>query len=297
MESDFSTIRLDVADDGIATLTLHRPDRLNAFDTTMQDELITAFDETDDDDRVRAVVVTGSGRAFCAGADLSGGESTFDYDAHDAPDVEMASGQVVNGVHRDGGGLVVLRIYRSLKPVVAAINGPAVGIGASMTLPMDARLAADGARIGFVFTRRGLVPDAAASWFLPRIVGIATALEWCYSGRVFPAGEALRAGLVRSVHAAEELLPAARALALSMVVDSAPVAIALTRQLMWRLLGSAEPMDAHNADSRALMIQGASGDVREGVTAFLEKRPAVFPRRVSTDLPDIWQWRDEPQFR
>jgi enoyl-CoA hydratase/carnithine racemase len=289
---EFETIRLEVDDDGIATLTLHRPDRLNAFTVTMQDELIAAFDRTDGDDAVRAVVVTGSGRAFCAGADLGGGGSTFDY----ATQARLRSGQQVDGVHRDGGGLVVLRIFDSLKPVVAAVNGPAVGVGASMTLPMDARLAADGARFGFVFSRRGLVPDAAASWFLPRVVGIDTALEWCYSGRVFDAAEALRSRLVRSVHAADDLVPAARALARSFVADSAPVSVALTRQLMWRLLGAADPMDAHRADSRALMIQGGSADAHEGVTAFLEKRPARFPRTVSADLPDIWAWRETKEF-
>jgi enoyl-CoA hydratase/carnithine racemase len=288
----FKTIELSVDADGIATITLNRPDRLNAFDVTMQNELIAAFDATDADDAVRAVVVTGQGRAFCAGADLSTGERTFDYEARG----EMASGAMVEGLHRDGGGLVVLRIFDSLKPVVAAINGPAVGIGASVTLPMDARLAATGARIGFVFARRGLVPDAAASWFLPRVVGVDTALEWCFSGRVFDADEARQRRLVRSVHPADELLPAAKTLARSMVGDSAPVAVALTRQLIWRMLGAADPMDAHRADSRALMVQGASGDVREGVTAFLEKRPAEFPRRVSTDLPDIWEWRPPPAF-
>ena len=291
--AEFETIALEVDGDGIATITLDRPERLNAFTVTMQDELIAAFDRTDADDNVRAVVVTGRGRAFCAGADLATGGSTFDYAVQD----RLRSGQQVDGVHRDGGGLVALRIFDSLKPVVAAVNGPAVGVGASMTLPMDARLAADGARFGFVFARRGLVPDAAASWFLPRVVGIDTALEWCYSGRVFDADEARQRRLVRAVHPTEELLPAARTLAKGMVADSAPVAVALTRQLMWRMLGAADPMDAHIADSRALMIQGASGDVREGVTAFLEKRPARFPRRVSEDLPDIWDWRERKDFR
>jgi enoyl-CoA hydratase/carnithine racemase len=282
---EFTTIHLEVDEQGIALLTLDRPDRLNAFNPTMQHEVIAAFDRTDADDAVRAVVVTGRGRAFCAGADLSSGGQTFDYEARG----EQATGTVVNGLHRDGGGLVVLRIFDSLKPVVAAINGPAVGIGASMTLPMDARLAADDARIGFVFARRGIVPDAAASWFLPRLVGVDTALEWCFSGRVFDAAEALQRRMVRSLHPAGELVDAARGLALSRVDSSAPVSVALTRQLIWRMLGAADPMDAHRADSRALTAQGASGDAREGVTAFLEKRPARFPRRVSTDLPDVWQ--------
>jgi enoyl-CoA hydratase/carnithine racemase len=282
---DFTTIQLEVDEQGIALLTLDRPERLNAFTRVMQSEVIEAFDHTDADDAVRAVVVTGRGRAFCAGADLSSGGQTFDYTARG----EQATGATVDGLHRDGGGLVVLRIFDSLKPVVAAINGPAVGIGASMTLPMDARLAAGDARIGFVFARRGLVPDAAASWFLPRLVGVDTALEWCLSGRIFDAGEAQQRRLVRSLHPAQELIAAARSLALSMVDSSAPVSVALTRQLIWRMLGAADPMDAHRADSRALAAQGASADAREGVTAFLEKRPANFPRRVSTDLPEIWQ--------
>lgn len=293
MPPSFQTIALEVDAGGIATLTLDRPDQLNAYNLRMQDELIAAFDHTDTDDGVRAVVVTGRGRAFCAGADLSTGDATFDYDTQP----QALTGQRVNGVHRDGGGMVVLRIFASLKPVIAAINGPAVGVGASMTLPMDVRLAAGTARVGFVFTRRGLVPDAAASWFLPRLVGVDTALEWCYSGRIFDAEEALTRRLVRAVYPADELLPAARSLALSMVDSSAPVAIALTRQLIWRMMGAADPMDAHRADSRGLMIQGASADVREGVSAFLEKRPAHFPRRVSTDLPDIWDWRPDPEFR
>jgi enoyl-CoA hydratase/carnithine racemase len=292
---DFSTIDLQVGADGIALITLDRPDHLNAFTAVMQNELIAAFDRTDADDAVRAVVVTGRGRAFCAGADLSSGRQTFDYAAR----AEQATGRMAgelhrDRLHRDGGGLVVLRIFASLKPVVAAINGPAVGVGASMTLPMDARLSTPDARIGFVFSRRGLVPDAAASWFLPRVVGVDTALEWCFSGRVFPAAEALERRLVRALYPADELVPAARALALSMVSDSAPVSVALTRQLIWRMLGAADPMDAHRADSRALTTLGASADVREGVSAFLEKRSAQFPLRVSADLPDIWaRWADK----
>jgi enoyl-CoA hydratase/carnithine racemase len=291
--SEYRTIRLDVDDDGIATLTLHRPEKLNAFDLVMQAELMDVFDRTDGDDGIRAVVVTGSGRAFCAGADLSGGEQTFDYALQET----IAKGEVVNGVHRDRGGLVVLRIYESLKPIVAAINGPAVGVGATMTLPMDIRLASTKARFGFVFARRGIVPDGASSWFLPRVVGVETALEWCYSGRVFEAREALQRRLVRELHEPDDLLPAAKALARSMVSDSAPVSVALTRQLIWRMLGAADPIDAHSADSRALEVQGASADAVEGVTAFLEKRPARFTRKVSQDLPDVWSWREPPEFR
>ncbi|MGZ6807684.1 MAG: crotonase/enoyl-CoA hydratase family protein, partial [Mycobacteriaceae bacterium] len=277
---------LEVEDDGIAVVTLDRPDSLNAFNSTMQDELIEAFDVTDADDSVRAVIVTGRGRAFCAGADLSSGGNTFDYQSRGG---RPATGAYENGVHRDGGGLLTLRIFDSVKPVIAAVNGPAVGVGASMTLAMDARLAVTGANFGFVFTRRGLVPDAAASWFLPRVVGLPTALEWCYSGRVFLADEALEKGLLSAVHESEELLPAARRLARSMMQGSAPVSIALTRQLLWRMAGAAHPMEAHRVESRALEIQGASADVREGVSAFLEKRTPEFPRRVSVDLPDVWE--------
>ncbi|MGZ4588982.1 MAG: crotonase/enoyl-CoA hydratase family protein [Mycobacteriaceae bacterium] len=292
-ERRFSTISLEVEDDGIAVVTLDRPDSLNAFNSTMQDELIEAFDVTDADDSVRAVIVTGRGRAFCAGADLSSGGNTFDYQSRGG---RPATGAYENGVHRDGGGLLTLRIFDSVKPVIAAVNGPAVGVGASMTLAMDARLAVTGAKFGFVFTRRGLVPDAAASWFLPRVVGLPTALEWCYSGRVFLADEALEKGLLSAVHESEELLPAARRLARSMMQGSAPVSIALTRQLLWRMAGAAHPMEAHRVESRALEIQGASADVREGVSAFLEKRTPEFPRRVSVDLPDVWEGRPAPKF-
>ncbi|MGZ4521239.1 MAG: crotonase/enoyl-CoA hydratase family protein [Mycobacteriaceae bacterium] len=292
-ERRFSTISLEVEDDGIAVVTLDRPDSLNAFNSTMQDELIEAFDVTDADDSVRAVIVTGRGRAFCAGADLSSGGNTFDYQSRGG---RPATGAYENGVHRDGGGLLTLRIFDSVKPVIAAVNGPAVGVGASMTLAMDARLAVTGANFGFVFTRRGLVPDAAASWFLPRVVGLPTALEWCYSGRVFLADEALEKGLLSAVHESEELLPAARRLARSMMQGSAPVSIALTRQLLWRMAGAAHPMEAHRVESRALEIQGASADVREGVSAFLEKRTPEFPRRVSVDLPDVWEGRPAPKF-
>lgn len=292
-EADFDTISLEVDADGIALVTLERPDRLNAFTAEMLAELIAAFDLTDADDAVRAVIVTGSGRAFCAGADLAAGDATFDYAANgDTP----ARGRYEHGIHRDGGGLVTLRIFESLKPVIAAINGPAVGVGASMTLPMDARLATPDTKLGFVFARRGLVPDAASSWFLPRLVGLPTALEWSYSGRIFTTDEALERGLVSALHAPDELIPAARRLALSMVSDSAPVSIALTRQLIWRMAGAAHPMDAHRADSRALEIQGASDDVREGVMSFLEKRRPVFPRKVSSDLPHIWEGQEAPGF-
>ncbi|MFZ5668724.1 MAG: crotonase/enoyl-CoA hydratase family protein [Pseudomonadota bacterium] len=288
----FETILYDV-EDGIATITLNRPDRMNAFTPRMMLDMIAAFDLTDADDAVKAVIVTGAGdRAFCAGADLGGGGSTFDFAKQGNETREEAK---VNGVYRDGGGRLTLRIYDSLKPVIGAINGAAVGIGVTMQLPMDIRMASTGARFGFVFARRGITPEAASSWFLPRLVGMQQALEWCYTGRVFGAQEALDGGLVRSLHAPEDLLPAARALAREIADNTAPVSIALTRQLLWRMAGADRPMEAHKADSRAIMARGAQGDAREGVTAFLEKRAPAYPDKVSSDLPDIWPyWRDRP---
>ncbi len=280
-------------EDGIATITLHRPDKLNAFTTLMRDELIAAFDETDADDAVRAVIVTGSGRAFCAGADLSSGGKTFDYASRN----ESAREELrVGDVYRDGGGLVTLRIYKSLKPVIGAINGAAVGIGMTMQLPMDMRLASTDARFGFVFARRGITPEAASSWFLPRLVGMQTALEWCFTGRVFAAQEALDRGLVRSLHAPADLLPAARALAREIADNTAPVSVALTRQMLWRMAAAEHPMAAHRVDSRAIQARGRSLDAREGVSAFLEKRTPVYPNKVSADMPEFFPWWDEPKF-
>jgi enoyl-CoA hydratase/carnithine racemase len=276
---DFETLRYDVSD-GVLTLTLYRPDRLNAFTETMRSELVAAFDASDADDDVRAVIVTGAGRAFCAGADLSAGGSTFDSRGRERDTLE-------DGTPRDGGGQVALRIFESTKPVIAAINGAAVGVGITMTLPMDVRLAAEGAKIGFVFTRRGIVPEACSSWFLPRIVGISQALEWVATGRVFTAEEAHAGRLVRSVHPSDELLPAAYALAREIADNAAPVSVALGRRLLWSMLGAPHPMDAHRADSRAMTARGRSADAREGVAAFLEKRPAQFPDRVSDGMPEI----------
>jgi enoyl-CoA hydratase/carnithine racemase len=259
----------------------------------MRDELIAAFDLTDADDAVRAVVVTGAGRAFCAGADLGSGGNTFDYAKRQDPRREAT---MAGDVYRDGGGQVTLRIFRSLKPVIGAINGAAVGIGATMLLPMDVRVASNAARFGFVFARRGITPEAASSWFLPRLVGMQTALEWCISGRVFAADEALAGGLVRSLHEPADLLGRAQALAREMTRHSAPVSVALTRQLLWRMAGAAHPMEAHRLDSRAIQSRGQSQDVREGVGAFLEKREAVWPDRVSADLPGFFDWQGEPPF-
>ena len=281
---DLTQIALDVVD-GIATITLDRPDQLNAFTGRMLDELLDAFDRTDGDDDVRAVIVTGRGRAFCAGADLSAGASTFDADVRGA---EVGIERDGGGVPRDGGGRVTLRIFESLKPVIAAINGPAVGVGITMTLPMDIRVAADSARIGFVFARRGVVPEACSSWFLPRIVGISQATEWVFAGRVFPAAEALAAGLVRSLHPADQVVVAARAIATEIAENTSQVSVALARQLLWRGLTFDHPMEAHRADSRGIYEMGRSADAAEGVTSFLEKRPPRYPGRVSAGLPDLF---------
>lgn len=274
---------------GVMTITLNRPDKLNAFTDVMAQELMAAFDQADADDSVRAVIVTGAGRAFCAGADLSRGAATFDATARGrAEHFDLNDPRL-----RDMGGRVTLRIFQCLKPVIAAVNGPAVGIGATMQLAMDMRLASEQARFGFVFARRGITPEAASAWFLPRIVGLPLALEWCMTGRVFPAQDALAGGLVRSLHAPEELLPAARALALEIAQNTAPVSVALTRQMLWRLSAARDPMEAHRVDSRAIATRGRSADAAEGVTSFLEKRPAAYPLAVSRDLPEFFPWWEE----
>lgn len=298
----YETIKYEVADN-ILTLTLNRPDKLNAFTGQMMFEMIDAFDKADADDNVRAVIVTGEGRAFCAGADLSAGAKTFDYAAReDRPEKAntpvMANGEI-DWSHesvRDGGGRVTLRIFDSLKPVIGAINGPAVGIGVTMQLPMDIRLASDNAKFGFVFARRGIVPEACSSYFLPRVVGISQALEWTYSGRVFGAEEALKGGLVRSLHKPDDLLPAARELAKEIVDNTAQVSVALTRQMLWRMLGADHPMEAHKIDSRAIYARGASADAKEGVMSFLEKRPATYPCTVSKDMPSFFPWWEERKY-
>jgi enoyl-CoA hydratase/carnithine racemase len=281
---DYSEIAYEV-DGNVATLTLDRPKALNAFTAQMMDEMLDAFDHIDGDDDVRAVIVTGRGRGFCAGADLSaaGGET-------------FATGAGDGNVPRDGGGRVALRIFDCTKPVIAAINGPAVGVGVTMTLPMDVRLAAAEARFGFVFARRGLVPEACSSWFLPRVVGISQAAEWVYTGRVFGADEALAGGLVRRIYPADELLPAARALAAEIADNTSSVSVALSRRMLWRMLGASHPMEAHRVDSRGIASRGRSGDVREGVASFLEKRPPVFPDRIAEGLPDIFPGWEEPEF-
>lgn len=282
-------------EDGVATITMNRPDKLNAFTGTMMAELIDAFDTVDADDAVRCVIVTGAGRGFCAGADLSGGSKTFDYEGRGAespvgPDGEL---RYTSESARDGGGRLTLRIFECLKPVIAAINGPAVGIGSTMTLAMDVRFASDTARMGFVFARRGIVPEAASSFFLPRIVGISRALEWCYSGRVFDAAEALAGGLVKEVVPGGTLLARAQELAREIADNTAPVSVAMIRQMLWRGLGMQHPMEAHRIDSRGVLSRGRSGDAKEGVSSFLEKRPPVYPDKVSTDMPDFFPWWQE----
>lgn len=287
----FTQILYDVAD-GIATITMHRPEKMNAFTNVMMREMCAAFDLVDADDAVRAVIVTGSGdRAFCAGADLTpeGGGDVF----ASRSDVETLSDERV----RDSGGRLTLRIFQCKKPVIGAINGAAVGIGATMQLPMDFRLASDSARFGFVFARRGIVPEAASSWFLPRLVGMQQALEWCMTGRVFNADEALQGGLVRSIHAPAELMDAARALAREIADNTAPVSIALTRAMLWRLSATEHPMAAHQIDSRAIYRRSRSGDAKEGISSFLEKRAPVYPDKVSADMPDFFPWWDEPAYK
>lgn len=284
----------------VRTITLNRPDRLNAFTREMAHDLLGALDRADGDDAVRAVIVAGAGRAFCAGSDLSAGAATFDYESAGDGAGPLAAERAAPGAafaYRDLGGLVALRLYRMLKPVIGAINGAAVGVGVTMTLPMDMRLASETAKFGFVFTRRGIVPEAASSFFLPRLVGVAQAAEWCMTGRVFDAEEALRGGLVRSVHAPDALMGAAFALAREIADNAAPVSVALTRQMLWRSFAQRHPMEAHHIDSRAVHARGRQNDAAEGVSSFLEKRPARFRDRVSADMPGFYPWFEEPEFR
>jgi enoyl-CoA hydratase/carnithine racemase len=296
----FEQIQVDVADN-IQTITLHRPDKMNAFTGIMIKDLLNAFDMADRNDDVRAVIVTGAGKAFCAGADLSAGAKTFELSARkDKPQPQGGANGAVDysdPAIRDGGGRVTLRIFECLKPVIAAINGAAVGIGATMTTAMDIRLASTAARMGFVFTKRGIVMEAASSWFLPRIVGPAQALEWCYTGRVFDAQEALAGGLVSKVYAPEDLLPQAYKLAREIAENGAPVSNALMRQMVWRMLGADHPMEAHKIDSRGIFERGRSNDVKEGVMAFLEKRTAKFPDKVSENMPPYFPWWGEHPYK
>lgn len=284
----YETLKYEVTD-GILTLTLHRPDRMNAFTATMMRELIDAFDRSDADDAVRAVIVTGEGKAFCAGADLEKGGDTFNR--------EKRQDEALGDIDRDGGGMVSLRIYESRKPVIAAFNGAAVGVGITMMLPADIRLASNKAKFGFVFARRGITMEACSSWFLPRLVGPQQAAEWVYTGRVFNAEKALRGRLVRSLHEPDELMPAALGLAREIADNTSAVSATLNRQMMWRMLGADHPMEAHKVDSRAIGYMGKSADAEEGVMSFLEKRPARFKLRPSQDLPDFYPWWDERPFK
>ncbi len=290
----YEQILYDVADN-ILTITLNRPEKLNAFTGQMMNEMIDAFDKADADDNIRAIIVTGAGRGFCAGADLSAGANTFDATRPDRPERQSAirpDGTVdwSNEAVRDGGGRLTLRIFESLKPVIAAVNGPAVGVGVTMQLAMDVRIASENARFGFVFSRRGIVPEACSSWFLPRVVGISQALEWAFSGRVFSAEEALHGRLISKVCAPDQLIPSARALAREIADNTSQVSVALIRQMFWKMLTADHPMEAHKIDSRGIFSRGASADVKEGVTSFLEKRPAKFPDKISKDMPPYFPW-------
>ncbi|MDP3493465.1 MAG: crotonase/enoyl-CoA hydratase family protein [Hyphomonadaceae bacterium] len=278
--TDFTMFDFKVTD-GVAVATFNRPDKMNTFTPVVMREMLQLFDITDADDAIRAVVITGSGRAFCAGAELGvAGGDTFNY-------AKRAAGDEIiqNGIRRDGGGRVVLRIYRSLKPVIAAVNGAAVGVGATMQLPMDFRIASTTAKFGFVFSRRGITPEACSSWFLPRLVGVPTALDWVYSGRVFDANEAKATGFVQSLHEPDALLPAAMELAHRVTEKSSQVSIAVSRQMIWRMMGAEHPMDAHKIDSRALQSRGQSADVKEGIESFMQKRDPKFPNGVANDFP------------
>ena len=260
-------------------VSLNRPKKLNAFTKTMQDELIKVFDYTDENDDIKSVVITGEGRAYCAGADLVDGPNTFNYSEQ--------GNRLSNDDHRDGGGLVALRIFRSKKPVIGAINGDAVGVGATMTLPMDVRIASKSARFGFVFSRRGAVPEACSSWFLPRIVGISKALDWCYTGKVFNSQEALQHGLVSEVIPDDKLIDRALEIGSSYSSKTSAISVSLARQMMWNMLAATHPEEAHILDSMAMERMGKSPDIKEGIASFLEKRAPSFSMKVSKDLPDL----------
>ena len=299
----YQTIETQKESDGLLVITLSRPEAMNAFNARMMHEMVDALDDADNDDEVRAIIITGAGeRAFCAGADLSEGDKTFDY-AQRQDDAARRSAVNDDGsidwnsdALRDSGGMLTLRLFNSIKPIIGAINGAAVGIGATMLLPMDVRIASENARFGFVFARRGIVPEACSSWFLPRIVGISQALQWCYTGEVFPAAEALRGGLVSEVVPQADLLDRAREIARAMTQMSAPVSVSLTRQMLWRMLGAEHPMEAHRVDSRAVYGRGRQSDAKEGVNSFLEKRAPEFTDSPSADMPAFYPWWDEPKF-
>ena len=282
---DFENI-LYVVEDGILTITLNRPEMLNAFNGGMMRDILAAFDAADADDEVHAIIITGAGRGFCAGQDLSAGDKTWEGHAERLEDAEVG----------DGGGELARRLYRSLKPIIVAFNGPAVGVGITFTLAADVRMAAKNVKMGFVFAARGIVPEGCSSWFLPRLVGISKALEWCYSARVFRSEEALEAGLIRSIHEPDELMPAARELAREFVQNSSKVSNTVLRHMMWKMLGAPDPIHAHWVDTAGINALSTSPDAREGINAFLEKRQANFPGKVSEDLPAFFPWWEEPKF-
>lgn len=289
--SDYSQILLE-KDGPIATITLNRPEKMNAYTRVMMQEMIDALDDTDADDNIRAVIFTGAGdRAFCAGADLTPDDGARPFSS--ATEVTDLSDEIV----RDGGGRITLRMFQSTKPLISACNGVAVGVGATMQLPMDIRLASDNARYGFVFAKRGIVPEACSSWFLPRLVGPQQALEWCMTGRIFDAEEAKAGGLVRSVHPQAELMDVARALALEIAENTSAVSVAMTRAMLWRLPSEDHPMMAHRVDSRAIYKLSRGKDAMEGVQSFLEKRPPQFPGKVTQDMPDFYPWWEEPEYK
>ena len=298
--TEFETLRYEI-EDQVLTLTMNRPERLNAFNSRMQGEFLEALEHADADDEVRAVIVTGEGRGFCAGADLGKGADTFNYDNQtEEAKAERASSEGrqegSNAWLRDGGGLLSLRIYEFNKPIIAAINGPAVGVGVTMTLPMDIRIASTQARMGFVCSRRGIVPEACSSYFLPRIVGVSKALEWAYSGKVFDAEEALKGGLIRSLHEPEDLLPSAREIASEIVENTSAISVTMIRHMMWKMLGADHPMEAHKVDSRGIFHLGRGADAREGVVSFLEKRSPDFTSKPSQDMPEFFPWWEERNF-
>ena len=292
---EFECILYDVKD-RVLTITLNRPDRLNAYTGQMQSNLIEAFDKAGKDDDIRAIIVTGAGRGFCAGADLGAGGNTFNREVRNNKGETEGIKEDPEWM-RDGGGRTTLAIFDCPKPIIAAFNGPAVGVGVTMTLPMDIRIASEEAKFGFVFARRGLVPEAASSWFLPRVVGINKALEWTFSGRVFSPEEAKEGGLIRSIHPADKLLEEANKIAQEIVENTSAVSVAMTRQMLWKLLGADHPMEAHKVDSRAIYELGQGGDAKEGVESFLEKRPPEFPSKVSEDMPEFYPWWEERKFK
>ncbi|MBE8220274.1 MAG: crotonase/enoyl-CoA hydratase family protein [Alphaproteobacteria bacterium] len=302
--SKYEQIKTEIVEDGLFIITLCRPEVMNAFTARMMHELCEAFDSADADDNVRAIIVTGDGdRAFCAGADLSGGGDTFNYEKRQDQAAKKTAVRDDGSIDwsdagvRDSGGKLSLRIYESVKPVIAAVNGAAVGIGATMQLPMDIRIASENARFGFVFSRRGVVPEACSSWFLPRLVGISQALQWCYTGKVFNADEALRGGLISEITPKGKVLERAKEIAREMTKGTAPISVTISRQMLWRMLGADHPMEAHKVDSKAIYGLGRMPDAKEGVTSFLEKREPEFSDSPARDIPDFYPWWDERKYK